>query len=62
MKLWLAKMMNEPILKIDGVGDIPVILPEGCVGIMHVFKTKKAARAWYGEKVELCEIEIKKEA
>jgi hypothetical protein len=28
---------------------------------MHVFKTKKAARAWYGRKVELCEVEVKKE-
>lgn len=31
----------------------PVQLPDGCAGLMFVFKTKKAARAMYGRNVPL---------
>jgi len=31
-------------------------LPEGCCGLMFVFISKKAARAWCGNKVKLQEV------
>ena len=42
-----------------GNRDIEIGLPNGCDGVCLVFKTKKAAREWFGKKVELAEIREK---
>ena len=35
-------------------------LPDGAAGILFAFKTKTAARKYYGKNVELSEIQFKK--
>ncbi len=35
-------------------------LPEGCIGIMFVFESKKAARKWQGPKASLIRIDLEK--
>jgi len=34
-------------------------LPDGAVGILFAFKSKTAARKYYGKKIELCRIQFK---
>lgn len=50
MKCYIAMEMHkaihtEPPREIE--------FPKGCVGVLYVFKTKKAARAFSGKKVPL---------
>jgi len=35
------------------VGEIKPCYPEGFIGVIFCFKTKRAARKWYGKNVEL---------
>ena len=45
---------NDGVFK--GIGG-RLELPEGVIGLMYVFKTKKAARKYYGKGVELQKIQ-----
>ena len=38
--------------------EVDVPLPEGAVGVMYVWKTKAAARKFYGRKVVLRKIDL----
>lgn len=40
-----------------GDGPIQITLPQGCVGLLMCFKTKKAARAFWGNEVKMQEFE-----
>ena len=56
-KLWQSNRLHKrPIVSLLGV-PCPVTLPPGCVGVQFVFETKKAARAWDGDKAVLIQIE-----
>lgn len=37
--------------------EVEMGLPDGCTGILYVFKTKKAARAWWGKDIDLIPVE-----
>ena len=51
-KMYTSLMLHkEPKSSHGSIG-----LPKGCLGIMFVFSTKKAARAWEGKDVCLCEL------
>jgi len=55
-KRYLALLCEKNRILLDGrIFDVE--LPEGAVGIMHVWKTKKAARKWHGKNVVLLEIQ-----
>ena len=55
-RMWRAQRLERaPIVTENGV-HIAVTLPEGCVGVMLVFRTKRAARAWYGKDVPLVDV------
>lgn len=55
-KEYLSMQLHKrPAVSVDGHPEA-MTLPPGCVGIMFVFGTKKAARDWCGKKVELREI------
>lgn len=55
-KLWLALKLHGGAISVDGLPD-KIRLPDGCVGIMFPFKTKKTARNFWGKDVRLVEIE-----
>ena len=39
-----------------GTRDIEIALPYGCEGVCLVFRSKAAAREYFGKKVELAEL------
>ena len=43
-----SKLFDDPF---------PVRWPNGCEGVLLVWKSKKAARAWYGKDVQLVQIQ-----
>jgi hypothetical protein len=53
---YLALKMNLGMVKVMGIGIVKIDLPEGCDGVMFVFRTKKAARAYLGKDIELVEL------
>ena len=60
-KTVIALRIHHGIVETTGIRT-KIKLPPGCLGIMMVFETKKAAREWWGKDVEFIEIElIKKE-
>lgn len=50
------KLVKEPKIEVGSL-NISLQLPAGAAGIMYVFKTKKAARDYYGKDVSLIRIE-----
>ena len=52
--------VNAIKIDIDGaaLSNSKVKLPEGCIGITLIFKTKKAAKKYLGEDVLLTTIEL----
>lgn len=61
-KMWLAEIIHpKPHVTItDWEGEkitSPIALPNDCIGIMYVFRTKTSARKWSGKKVTLRELE-----
>ena len=52
-KVQLAMRLGGLFVEGEGNGKREVELPDGCVGMMLAFKTKKAARAYYGKDIEL---------
>ena len=52
-KVQLAMYLGEVVFETEDGKKEKVELPDGCVGIMLAFKTKKAARAYYGKDIEL---------
>jgi len=42
--------------------NIKVRLPDGCIGILTVFESKKAAREYWGKDVKLLPIRIDEDA
>lgn len=55
MKMWLANKLHDGKTNAGTVS-----LPEGCLGIMLLFTSKKAARAFWGDDVELSEMYFKR--
>jgi hypothetical protein len=57
---WLAMQLHKTAhINIAGQGPFELneqSWPDGCEGIMFVFRTKKAAKAWEGKDVELMEV------
>jgi len=47
---YASNMLTNPVAVQVGSVQTNVKLPDGCVGILFVFKTKKACRAWHGTK------------
>ena len=37
--------------------EVKMSFPEGCVGLIFAFKTKKAAREYWGKDIELLQLE-----
>lgn len=54
-KLWLASKIHSGAVTV-GRHVAKIRLPVGCVGVMFVFKTKKAARKYFGKDVGLIEM------
>jgi len=51
----LAMHAGTLTVSINGIQhEVP--LPDGCEGILLIFRSKKAARAWWGKDVILTEI------
>lgn len=62
-KMYLSQRLHKtPVVSVrDVFGDYvetPMKLPNGCEGIMFVFRTKTAAREWDGKKTTLRELEV----
>lgn len=51
------RLQEKPVVQIGSAWAQEVKLPEGCIGILFVFKTKKALRAFHGEKAEMITVE-----
>jgi len=51
----IAMLKQSCTLKIDG-RKLKVELPKGCIGILFCFESKKTAKDWCGEDVELMRI------
>jgi hypothetical protein len=63
--------MKQPVISlklhpgkvsIDGKGENKINLPEGCIGVMFCFESKKAAREYWGKNIALVRIERSKNA
>ena len=53
-------LVEKPMVKIEGSpGHHEVKRPDGCLGVLFVFESKKAAYEWYGKKVDTVRIEKK---
>ena len=54
--------LERPMVTIDTYPTGPTIteigMPPGCLGIMFVFESKRAAYAWHGKKVKTIQIEF----
>jgi len=50
------KLCKKPEVTISGQKN-NITLPDGCLGILFVFKTKKAGREWLGKECKFREIE-----
>ena len=62
MKEYLSmRLIKKPQLECSSpfFGDqvLNLVLPDGCSGILYVWKSKKAARAFYGNNVACVEIQ-----
>ena len=55
-KMCISMSLQPPILTVGG-SEVKLTLPEGAVGMLFVWKTKKAARKWHSKKVNLVEIQ-----
>ena len=51
-------LVNKLQSKIDTEPHIEILLPDGCLGAMFVFKTKTTARKFCGNKVELTKVRM----
>lgn len=51
------RLQMKPQVQIGSAWAQDVILPEGGIGILFVFKTKKALRAFHGDKAEMITVE-----
>lgn len=62
MKHEVIAMKKHPgVVSIDGIRTQNMKLPEGCTGILFVFESKKASKAYWGKDVEMVRIkEVKK--
>ncbi len=49
-----TKLFSSPISLEDGQ---KLILPDGCIGILHVFRSKKVAAKFHGSKYSTIMIE-----
>ena len=56
MKKVIAVAMVENMIKNPVGEDASIEMPDGCLGIMLVFKSKKSARAYFGKYVNLAEL------
>jgi uncharacterized membrane protein (UPF0127 family) len=52
---YIAMQMHNGKMQVGKVPIISTLLPDGCVGLLFVFSTKKAARAFWGKNVPLVE-------
>jgi len=60
MKKYIGlKLYKKPEVAIAGQTGFTLNLPDGCLGILFIFKTKKAGREWLGKDCEF--IEVKEE-
>ena len=57
--MWIAMNMHKGNIPI-GHWKQHIALPEGCEGLLFVFKTKKAAREFWGKGVILQKVEKEK--
>ena len=55
-KGYIAVSLHPSHITLDGE-KTEIELPDKCIGIMFVFKTKTAARKYWGKNVELIQIE-----
>lgn len=56
-KEYLAMKKHSGIMQFaDTKHRVNLQLPEGCTGMLFVFKTKKAAREFWGKDIELMEV------
>ena len=46
----IAMMLNPGKMQIDGQ-EFPIKLPDGCMGLLFMFESKKAARKYWGKDV-----------
>ena len=60
-EIYLALRLHSGKVSVTGV-EIDMKLPEGCEGIMFVFKTKTAARKYWGKKVGLIGFELERKS
>lgn len=58
-KTVIALKMHHGQVTADGV-KTQMKLPPGCLGIMMVFESKKAAREYWGKDIGFAEIEMEK--
>lgn len=59
----VSMKLTKPQLVLEGKEEIPTeaVLPPGCVGVLYVWESKKAGRAWLGSGVLFTEIKISKQ-
>ncbi len=51
-------LVNKLQSKINTEPPMEILLPDGCLGAMFVFKTKTTARKFCGNKVELTQVSL----
>ena len=57
----IAMRKHAGAISVDGI-ETQLTLPSGCTGILFCFESKKAAREYWGEDIELIQYkELKKE-
>jgi len=61
MKKVIALKAHQGQILVDGVKHRNLIFPKGCIGMALVFESKKSARDYWGDKINLLEIKEKKE-
>jgi len=55
MKQVIAMKKHGGEVSIGGSDPFKMILPPGCTGMLFAFKSKKSAKAYWGNNVELIE-------
>jgi len=61
MKTVLAMRLHDGTISVSDSLETKLKLPEGCIGILLVFESKKAAKKYCGAKTELVELEFKED-
>ena len=55
MKAYRTDKAYTPFVSVDGV-QAKITLPDGCIGVCYVFKTKKQAKDFLGKDVVLTDV------